>query len=601
MIDVISGGLAGAALYWLPGWVFLRKAGLDRPTRIVAAVGLSYAAVTVLMEALGALNLLGGVMLGAVIVILVILAFLLPFPDHAFEDRPDSGLSLPLVAVGLTASLVIAQAHRPALIVANDALATWAPLAVEIAETGTIDPGWLPTLLEGFPPSVGLIGGSVALLTGGFVEAHLFMVHPVFTTLLLTTVVLLAGWLGGRRASWIALVTMLATPLLQRGLLFHDDMIASFFTISAVLLAIRAKTTPAWALAGAVAESAVAVKHLGILAALLVGVVLIARHPTVGKWAAAAAGWLVGLPWYIWNTLRFGNPVYPLLPQFFGESDAVLRLVADNDTSRLVLENRSAWDLGSLTLVLIATGMIGVVWQAVRERDRFRLTFAAALTTVTTVYALVWHVTGFATRHLIIVLPVVAAVTASGLTTQSRRAEPGVSPVAMAGLAGLVGLTAWSVGSEFYPENGPPDLTNTGVFETLRGKWGNLERVLDPPQDPVALFGPGLRAWRELQDQDPEKLVLSFDNRSYYMPQRGLSATDETALSVYDAVDTVSRHHQLVRAGVGYVINLPGRSGQHPFYQEEFWRELGDHPDLYIPILVRDRVRLYRVADRRDG
>jgi hypothetical protein len=76
-----------------------------------------------------------------------------------------------------------------------------------------------------------------------------------------------------------------------------------------------------------------------------------------------------------------------------------------------------------------------------------------------------------------------------------------------------------------------------------------------------------------------------------------LSATDLAALPIYDAPDTAARHRALVASGVGYVFDNRGRSVNHPLYGETFWRELGDHPDLYEPIVKMSRFVLYEVAE----
>ncbi len=599
MTDFITGLLALAALYWLPGAVFLRRAQIDLPSRLVGSVVVSYPAVTALTVLLGAAGVLSQLTLLLVPVVLVGAAAAFPLGAEVLDGQQADGLKAPLWAAAAVGGLAMVQALRPRLYRLFDAMTTWAPWSREIADSGDLAPAFIQTSVEGFPPSVALIAGTGSLLTGGYVETHTFLVHPLFTGLTLVTVVLLGGYFAGRSGGWIALLVVAATPLLERGMMFHDDLVVSFFTSAAVLLAIRATRPAGWALAGAAAGAALAVKHLGVVAVLLGAVVLFTRRPSWQSWLAAAAAWLVGLPWYLWNVARFGNPVYPMFSGFFGESPEVVRVVTARDANLQAVGRGALSEIGLLALAAVLTGVVAAFLRAKRERNPIMLRFSSSLAAAVALYLVVWETSGYATRHVLIVLPAVAALAGYGLGGQSRDTDPfwrrHLAP--LVGIAVLAVFTVSSILVDVAGDDEPGEALQTGVYTLLAGKSG-LEEIVSPPTELSEMYGNSGVAWELLTNSDPEPLVLSVDGRTYYYPQQTLVGLDVRALAIFDGANPVSRHAAAIEAGVGYVIDnrlLRSRRSDDLLAANAFWRDVRRRPLLYEEIFAGGSIVLYRV------
>lgn len=613
MLPYVTGVAGLAALYWMPGWLFLRCTGLGIATRAVIAAAITYPVTTAGIVVLSGTGLMNRLTLAVLLVALLVAAVAMPASPGAFNVENTLSLRLPLTAAAISGAVLAVKSLQPAKFRIFDAIALWGPFARSFAEDGELWPDWVPTLLVGFGRSVGLVAGSVSMLAGGFDPAHALFVHPVFAGLLLATVVLLGGHLAGRPGAWVALLVMLSSQLMWRGMLFHDDLVAAFFAAAAVLMALRAESWQGWLLVGIAASGAFAMKLLGAVALALVVTVLFARLPRPSAWLAVGAGWLAAAPWYLANTIKFGNPIYPLAASFFGESDQLRILDADHTQYLKNVGVSRFWELGVLTAALVAVGGAIVLWKTVTSRDAAAIRWIGALMLLVSLFLLAWQGSGRASRHLASVLPVAAAVASVGLVARPlvlrASTEPldereladarrGLSASAVAVFVLLAAVTTWNVQQDFYAGNPVQREWRTGIYAMLIGKWANLRLAADPPLDRFAVHGTVGAAWEELIDRDPELGVFSFDNRTYFIPQEVIPADDLRAFAVYDAPDPEARHAALARLGVGYVLDWRTFGPEHPIYEMGPWLDLDAHSDLYRNIMTRRGYALYEVVPR---
>ena len=618
MLDLVVGAVALGVLYGLPGWLLLRRTALPVTHRIVFAAAISYPLTTGVIVILGSVRSVDRVSLVMVMAVVLSACSLLPVAESTFGGAPWETPFLPVAAAAGGGAVLAIQSLQPPVIRVFDGVAVWAPFARDFAQTGELWPDWVPTLLVGFARSVGLIGGSVSMLVGGFDEAHLYLIHPIYSSLLLVTVVLLAHRLGDRRAAWVALLIMLATPILSRGVLFHDDLAAAFFITASVLLALRAKGMWAWGLVGFVAGGALSMKLLGAVALALVGTLLLAKLPPPRAWVAVSIGWLAALPWYIANAVRFGNPIYPLGSSLFGESEQIQILEADHAEYLQAAGETRLVELGVLALVFLAVGSALAVYRTWRSGGARSKLWMAALVALTALFLVTWLNSGRGSRHLIALLPMVAVVAATGLVgkpvliappkpvgedsdfppSAARSSSGAISVASVALFVGLLSLTAWNVQQDLYMGVRVPVEHRSGVYTVLVGKWPDLRRAADPSDRPFAVHGIVGRAWVALGKANPDLKVFSFDDRWFYFPQEVLSAADERAFAVYAADTPDDRHGALRELGVGFVLDWRTFGPRHSIYDMGPWNDLVSRPDLYRELLTTNAYGLYEVIPR---
>ena len=137
LTQLVVGGLLFFAVYWLPGFIWLRRTSLDIVGRSVIGVALSYSVATAIFTVLGAADLLDRPVMVSGWVVVVAIAVLFPVPEPWLQHS-EHNLRWPLAAAGGIGLLVLFQALRPAIFRTNDALTVWAPLASDIGDSGTI-------------------------------------------------------------------------------------------------------------------------------------------------------------------------------------------------------------------------------------------------------------------------------------------------------------------------------------------------------------------------------------------------------------------------------------------------------------------------------
>ena len=587
-------------LYLLPGILVLRRTRISVGERLAVSVACSLGMTTALLVPVGLVVGLGRWQLVACAAMVIGFGLRFPIPSDAIDAMPvpSSILVAPGIFLGVAALLVL----RPAVFTVFDSQALWAPLGDSIARTGNLTPAWVPTLLQGFPAGVSLIAGSSSVLVGHLNEPLSMLIHVVFGALTILMTVLLANRFKLVGARSLALAALVATPLLGRSLVFHDDFIVGFLVATTLYVCLGVRRWQGWALAGVIAGAAVSVKLLGLVAvaALLVG--LWSRRAHLTGWLAAGAGALVGLPWYVANLIRFGDPVYPF--NFSGGGQAMQALLDDQSG---YLNGRSPARIefvGILALVLIGTGLLCGLVSLAQERRRLGIGLAALIGAV----FLVWNGQDYGTRQLLAVYPVAASVSGYGIARSVGwfRASPRRqrrNPVLVATTVVwclVLGVTAWDFSNDVPTR--PPEGAQTGLYSVVLGWRGSarsrsaLSMAMDPPNK-AQIFSEMNEFWDRLASESRTALVLSFDSRSWYIPQRVLSAGEDIrAARAYLAGGAKAQHAALYAAGVRFVLTRRSIDVDHPvLYRMGPWRTLARRPDLYR-LMVKNRFgSLYRV------
>ena len=393
----------------------------------------------------------------------------------------------------------------------------------------------------------------------------------------------------------MALAVVVATPLLARAIVFHDDLIIAFLVATTLYFGLAASSWHGWIATGIVAGGALSVKPLGVVALALVAVLLWSRRPSWRSGIAAACGFGVAVPWYLGNLVRLGDPVYPFLST---GTDNALRLIVEDHASYLANRNGDQLELlGSLALALLSVGLaVGLVYLLRRDRR-----LALGLVLLLAVYLVAWGRFDYGTRHLLVLYPVYASVAGLGLAVVPRlfvRRFAAATFVAVAAVWSLVvGVSVWNVYVERWGRT--PFEERTGLYAMALGKWygeQTLSAALDPPPD-RQVFGEIGEFWSRLQHADPHARVLSFDTRAWYIPQRILSAGEDVeAVRIYLAGDADAQHAAILADGVRFVLARKAVDSKHRIlYKLGPWRDLDRRPDLYR-LLFRNRLgSLYEV------
>ena len=584
----------------MPGILVLRRTRISVGERVAVSVACSLGMTTALLVPVGLVLGLGRWQLVACAAILIGFGLRFPIPSGAIDAMPvpSSILVAPGIFLGVAALLVL----RPAVFTVFDSQALWAPLGDSIARTGNLTPAWVPTLLQGFPAGVSLIAGSSSVLVGHLNEPLSMLTHVVFGALTILMTVLLASRLNLVGARSLALAALVATPLLGRSLVFHDDFIVGFLVATTLYVCLGVRRWQGWVLAGVIAGAAVSVKLLGVVAvaALLVG--LWSRRARLTGWLAAGAGALVGLPWYVANLIRFGDPVYP-----FNSSGGGQAMQALLDDQSGYLNGRSPARIefvGILALVLIGTGLLCGLVSLAQERRRLGIGLAALIGAV----FLVWNGQDYGTRQLLAVYPVAASVSGYGIarsvgwfgaSPRWRRRNPVLVATTIVWCL-VLGVTAWDFSNDVPTR--PPEEAQTGLYSVVLGWRGSarsksaLSMAMDPPSK-AQIFSEMNEFWDRLASESRSALVLSFDSRSWYIPQRVLSAGEDIAAArAYLAGGAKAQHAALYAEGVRFVLTRRSIDVDHPvLYRMGPWRSLARRPDLYR-LMVKNRFgSLYRV------
>jgi hypothetical protein len=607
-MNSVSTYVVACLLFVTPGVLVIRKLALSVPERVVLGPGLSIAAILPVVIVLGLVSALQPWVVMAVALAANASAVRFPLTGAPFgsDDEPRPPTWTMLAPVAVFAVVAGVQAFRPPLLHPFDATAVWAPLAESAASTGTIVPDWVPTMSKGISPGVALLAGPPSAMAGHLVESFALLVHPAFAALAVLMAMLLARRLAGRvgGVSLTAFTLMMATPLLSRAIVFHDDLINGFFTSLAVYLALRAVTPTGWFLVGLIAAAALSMKYLGIVAAVLVLLVLAVRRAPRRAVLMTCLGLAAALPWHVANLVRLGDPVFPFFKRLTGGLDAERQFLIEQQERFL---SRSAFGdvllTGRLALVLMMVGIVlGLAWlrRSTLHPPELWLALGGFLVT----FLLVWNASGYGARHFLGLYPIYAAVAAVGFapipTVLSHRRIPirlqATTLAASLLFTSVASLTVFNLEAE---RRGTPVRFDrqTGAESILRGKWIRVNRALHPPDDPFASFGDVAGVWHWLNTAgDPTTYVLSFDTRRYYIRQPLLAGDDLQALRLYRTGDADRQHAAMARANIGYVMATPFDANFEALYELGPWKYLKARPDLYRLAFSNRRFSVYAVV-----
>ncbi len=572
--------------FLVPGVLLLRRNRLGVGERFVIAIALSVAMSTGTLTGLGLVFGLSIATLAVAATIVTTAAARFPLPSDALTSGGSSRFSE--ISAAAFFAIAAIQALRPRLFTTLDAQALWVPLADSIARSGNLTPAWVPSVLKGFPPGIALLAGTVSVPVGRLHETFALLIPPMFGAL----TVLVAGLIANRfrvpGAVALTVAILFATPLIGRAIAFHDDLIVGFLVATAVYIALGAQRWPGWAAAGVAAGGALAVKPPGVVAGVLVVVLLLSRRATPRDWIGVAAGAVLGLPWYLGNLIRLGDPIYPFLSTV---GNRALRLIVDDQVAFLAARAPDRLELlGWLALGLMSVG-VGIALAGLARRDRV---LAAGLAAVLVLGLAIWMRSNYGTRQLLAVYPVYAALAGLGLASVGQRLHRTAlrTPVAVVALVWtlLFGFTVWNVRVE--SEGKVPSGERTGLYALAIGKWWqqSFATTLYGPHD-NQVFGPITEIWERLRRADSSAVVLSFDARSWYIPQRVLSAAEDAgAVRAYLAGDATAQQRALWDAGVRFVLTRRAVDRHHRvLYELGPWRELERRPELYRRV-VRNKI-----------
>lgn len=84
MLTYVEGVVSLVALYWLPGWLFLRRAELDLVSRVVIAAGITYPVTTAGVVALGGFEVINQLTLALLLLVLLLAAYVVPLRGSSF-------------------------------------------------------------------------------------------------------------------------------------------------------------------------------------------------------------------------------------------------------------------------------------------------------------------------------------------------------------------------------------------------------------------------------------------------------------------------------------------------------------------------------------
>ena len=587
-------------LYLLPGILVLRRTSLLVGERLALSVACSLGMTTALVVPVGLMVGLGRWQLVICAAMLIGLGVRFPIPSDAIDalQVPSSTL----VAPGVFLAVVASQVLRPALFTVFDSQALWAPLGDSIARTGNLAPAWVPTLLQGFPPGVALIAGSSSVPVGHLSQPLAMLTHAGFGALTVLMTVLLASRFNLLGARSLALATLVATPLLSRSLVFHDDLIVGFLVATTLYVCLGVRRWQGWALAGVIAGAAVSVKVLGVVAvaALLVG--LWSQRARLKGWVVAGAGALVGLPWYVANLIRFGDPLYPFYSS--GGGPAMQALLDDQSGYLKGRDPARIEFVGILALVLIATGLLCGLVSLAQKRRRLGIGLAVLIGAV----FLAWNGQHYGTRQLLAIYPVAASVSGYGIARAvgwlpaTSRPRPRVRILVATTVVWclVLGVSAWDFSNDIPSR--PPEESQTGLYSIVLGWRGSarsksaVSMAIHPPTK-AQIFSEMNEFWDRLAIESRTALVLSFDSRAWYIPQRVLSAGEDiVAAKAYLSGGAKAQHAALYAAGVRFVLSRRSIDTDHRvLYRLGPWRTLARRPDLYR-LMVKNRFgSLYRV------
>jgi len=387
-------------------------------------------------------------------------------------------------ATGILALLPIPMALAPA--VSYDALVYQLRFPEMTLWTGkwAVDPANSPSFFPAASGTLYLFGLSV---DSSGVCAQL--THYGFFLLTLAALIALGRAVAGGSAGEVAALLFASIPAV--GIVAGwswSDMTLCFALLASALALSHGEVGPAAALLGLAA----AVKYSGLalslpLAAAAV-VIGIRRRRTSSLLTGMAAALLVAAPWYAFNWMRVGNPVYPLLPSIFGGSRQTAGQIVNWSKSAT-----SSWALyiGRPDTVDSDLGGIGLAI-ALAAAFVFCARTRRHLGTTAVVLGGFATLAAFAPTARILLPPLAGGCLLAGLASEQWRTRGGARwPFALAGILALRGavLIAGHNALFFNPvpcaagiekpeeyrrRNFPPDT----LFQRVEGKLPANARVL---------------------------------------------------------------------------------------------------------------------------
>jgi hypothetical protein len=205
-------------------------------------------------------------------------------------------------------------------------------------------------LYSGYPQLTEILYG-VGLALDGETLAGL-----ISLTSFLLTLLLLWGWgrrmFGDEGSAWGLAFLALSPPLMVLVGFFHNDWLAAFFTLAAVLILIEGSRKPGTMfLAGVMAGLAAGCKYTALAfaaaAPLVAGIVVdLLRKDKfrAGPWCLfMMSGAIIAAPWYLKNLVFTGDPLYPLLAGLTGKVQGLTILALDTHHKGLALSDLWRW------------------------------------------------------------------------------------------------------------------------------------------------------------------------------------------------------------------------------------------------------------------
>jgi hypothetical protein len=439
-------GLVGA---WL-GEALLRRMGLPRsPERTLtgAALGLG-----LLSHAIFALGLAGA--LGRWIAIVLIVAAV---PLTRRLKLPRVALPIALAAV----PLVLLALQPPT---AWDAVSYRLPLVGSYVQTGHV----APLLRVRYPvlPQLEEMLFAVGMALAG-------PIAPALTGLLFTALTACAVWMWGRRwfsprAGIAAAVLWLASPMIVfLATSAYVDVSVTLYVTLAVLCAGNAfgDDDDRWLIvSGALAGFAASCKYAGLPFGAGIGLTALVLRRWRGAVAFGVVALLTGAPWYVYDFVHTGNPVFPVAGALFGFHGpwTAQDLAAQLDEMQLHGVGRSLRALALLPLSL-TTGQrrfqveapflpVFLPALAIALAGAWRDKRVRALVAVVVAYGLFWFSTVQLLRYLVPASALFSLAVAGAAREALERVGPRLRAAALLLLVAVpLGYAGWRITRDGVP------------------------------------------------------------------------------------------------------------------------------------------------------
>lgn len=488
-------------------------------------------------------------------IVLLLAAFGVVSAARSLRGRVSSLPALPRAnaVLALCVGIAIACALAAALAPETEYDALWYHLYLPdrwLAAGRPVD--FVDEYISLYPLTWELLYGA-AMTLGGPIAAKL--VHFLCLPLVTATAALLTGRTFPRANTWLAAaLTVTAPTILWESTTAYVDLALTWYVALAVYSVIRYDTLRdrRWLIVAAtVMGTALAIKHLGLVALAIVSIALAIRETRVASTREAmrtvvmfaVISLVIPAPWYIRAYAASGNPVFPDMYSVFGakpearwspDAERSLRRFKDHfGRSRTAAHLVTLpWDVtvhgasyggtfGPLFLILVPAAL---TW---RRSDRAAT--AWALFAGSMAYMAVWasSISSFQLRFLLPIVPLLAVLGAHGMVRLREAADVTLRH----GGAALTAITVL-----LLLMNLPPAIN---WHERDRVGWsGWLTHVL--PGLPVAVVGgiepeeaylarvvPSYRAWRFIDTTlPPTSRILSFSGGDNLYSKRPRVSSD---------------------------------------------------------------------------